>query len=349
MPYSHSIFKNEFKSHLKKILPFGSKVLDVGPGSGTYSDLFIDCDYEMDCVEIWEPYIGEFNLHSKYRNVYVSNVLDFDISNHDYIILGDVLEHINVLDAQNLIRKINSMNKYCMVAVPYLYSQGEYEGNIYEEHKQSDLTREIMEERFPELYLLYGDNSYGYYVNYRTLTTIANHNKTDKGTVYFEAHSYTDIYSDFINSNCSNCSLLEIGFWKGDSIRMWNQYNPNMTIFAIDNDPNVVDFLKETDKVNLYIGDQSDHELLNRIIKSTDLDFVVDDGSHNYLDILNSFSFIFPRMKMGSIYFIEDLHAPHAQYHKLTGGILNVLHNCKFSKKNIQMFCNNKLMIITKI
>lgn len=349
MPYSHSKFKNEFKNHLNKFLPNKSKILDVGPGSGTYSDLLIDSSYEIDCVEIWEPYIHEFNLSSKYKNVYISNILEFDMSEYDYIILGDVLEHIDVLSAKNLLNKINSLGKYCMVAVPYLYEQGEYEGNKYEEHKQPDLTPEIMTSRFPELHLLYGDDSYGYYINYKTLTTIANRHKTDKGTIYFEAHGYTEIYSDFISSNCSSCSLLEIGVWHGDSIRMWNEYNPNIDIYAIDNDPNVVNFLNKSEKFSLFIGNQSDNGLLYQIINSNDIDYVIDDGSHNYYDILNSFSFIFPRLKKGSIYFIEDLHAPHAEYHKLVGGILKILIDSKFSKKNIQMFCNNKLMVITKI
>jgi len=53
-----------------------------------------------------------------------------------------------------------------MIAVPFLYEQGEWEGNVYETHHQPDLTPAIMQERYPELNLLIGDNAYGYYVNY---------------------------------------------------------------------------------------------------------------------------------------------------------------------------------------
>jgi hypothetical protein len=52
-----------------------------------------------------------------------------------------------------------------MIAVPYLYEQGEEFGNIHETHLQPDLTPEIMLERYPDLKLIYGDENYGYYGN----------------------------------------------------------------------------------------------------------------------------------------------------------------------------------------
>jgi hypothetical protein len=53
-----------------------------------------------------------------------------------------------------------------MIAVPYMYRQGEWEGNVYETHWQPDLTPEVMALRYPELKLLVGDAVYGYYINY---------------------------------------------------------------------------------------------------------------------------------------------------------------------------------------
>ena len=51
-----------------------------------------------------------------------------------------------------------------IVAVPYQYEQGEEYGNVYEIHKQDDLTPEIVKKRYPMLKLLYGNDEYGYYV-----------------------------------------------------------------------------------------------------------------------------------------------------------------------------------------
>jgi len=80
--------------------------------------------------------------------------------------MGDVLEHIPANDAQALITKMEIEGKKCMVAIPYLYEQGEWEGNIYETHHQPDLTPQVMERRYPTLRHLRGNAEYAYYVNY---------------------------------------------------------------------------------------------------------------------------------------------------------------------------------------
>ena len=165
MPYSYNDFKIQIRFFFQKRIPKRTKILDVGPGAGTYWKLLGDLEYRMDCLEIYEPYIEMFNLSKKYDNVYLGNILEFDISKYDCIILGDILEHINSKDAKKLVTKIHNLNKKCLVAVPYEMEQGEYEGNVYETHLQPDLTPEIMLERYPELKLLIGNERYGYYIN----------------------------------------------------------------------------------------------------------------------------------------------------------------------------------------
>jgi hypothetical protein len=79
--------------------------------------------------------------------------------------MGDILEHLTVEDAKSILHKIKVNNQGVMIAVPYLYEQGEEFGNIHETHLQPDLTPEIMLERYPDLKLIYGDENYGYYGN----------------------------------------------------------------------------------------------------------------------------------------------------------------------------------------
>ena len=45
-----------------------------------------------------------------------------------------------------------------------MYPQGAIKDNIYEIHKQPDLTKENMLERYPDLKLLIGCDAYGYYI-----------------------------------------------------------------------------------------------------------------------------------------------------------------------------------------
>jgi hypothetical protein len=164
MPYSYSHYKEDVKKHIFQNIPSDAKILDVGPGSGTYAHLLRE-RYHIDGLEIFEPYIDRFGLRQFYNNVIVGNILEFDFSGYDYIIMGDILEHIKLEDATKLLENINNHCK-CLVAVPYLFEQGEWEGNIHETHHQPDLTPELFLQRYPYMNLLFGDNHYGYYINY---------------------------------------------------------------------------------------------------------------------------------------------------------------------------------------
>jgi hypothetical protein len=166
MPYSYDKFKLEVRDHIIQEISFSRncRILDVGPGAGTYSDL---TELQMDCVEIYEPYVEMYGLKNKYGKVIIGDVTEMELhGKYDYVILGDVLEHIKINQAVNLIDGFSKSGIKCLVAVPYQTEQGEYEGNVYETHHQPDLTPEIMSSRYPSLKLLYGDSSYGYYINY---------------------------------------------------------------------------------------------------------------------------------------------------------------------------------------
>lgn len=194
MPNSYNYFKQEVKEYFKDNVPNTKRILDAGPGEGTYSKLLRDLGYKMDCVEIHEPYTITYNLKDKYDNVFIGNILNQDITNYDFIILGDVLEHISADDAQNLIKKIVNQGKECLVAVPYLMPQDGLDDNDYEEHLQEDLTPEVMKHRYPELECLYSNYSYGYYVVKKEKE------KVEKAYVLYANENYFDIVSSCVKS-----------------------------------------------------------------------------------------------------------------------------------------------------
>lgn len=165
MPYSYSLYKDEIANHLRFITR-NKTVLDVGPGSGTYGSYLKGFCLKITGLEIYEPYVETFNLRNIYDEIIIGDINNHDIKNYDYIILGDVLEHLPINSAIHLIDKINLLNKQCLVAVPYLYEQGEEFGNIYETHHQSDITPKKIKSRYPSLNLIYGNEQYGYYKNY---------------------------------------------------------------------------------------------------------------------------------------------------------------------------------------
>jgi cephalosporin hydroxylase len=180
----------------------------------------------------------------------------------------------------------------------------------------------------------------------RRLTQLANLHTVDKGTEHYEKHGYTEQYDLYIPET-GKFTLLEIGIWHGDSLRMWNDYNPQLNIHAIDIDTNVYKYVNETDNIKIYIGDQSDSFFLNSVLeKSETPDFIIDDGSHNHLDIINSFNVLYDHLVDGGYYFIEDLHAPHAQVDNTYDKIMSMLSNKSY--QNIEWLCNKKLLVIHK-
>jgi phospholipid N-methyltransferase len=166
MPYSYGEYKLEIRDHIVDNFPNSTRILDVGPGSGSYGRLLKQHYPQLDAVEIFPHYIDQFNLQEFYRNIYIGDILDFDVTNYDYIILGDVLEHIPVDKAISLMYKFYNAGKKVLVAVPYKFIQGEEFGNIYETHHQDDLTIAIFYQRYPMFRLIYGDLKYGYFINY---------------------------------------------------------------------------------------------------------------------------------------------------------------------------------------
>ncbi len=137
---------------VRESIPADRKVLDIGSGWGKYRWLLPE--YEFDAVEVWEPYALLHKLDAYYDNVFIGEAVDYSYP-YDYgaVILGDVLEHMSIEDAQRVLNAAYSHADLVVIAVPFLHPQGEEEGNPYEEHLQEDLTEEVMAKRYPDLTL----------------------------------------------------------------------------------------------------------------------------------------------------------------------------------------------------
>jgi hypothetical protein len=187
------------------------------------------------------------------------------------------------------------------------------------------------------------------------LTKLANLYNSDKGTVFQEQHGYTLEYDKYIPEK-GNLTLLEIGILRGDSLKMWNDYNPELNIHGIDNDINVYNYISETEKIKIHIGDQSDINFLDSVAEKTGkLDFIIDDGSHHSVHIVSSFKGLYPYLNNGGYYFIEDLHAGHAHVNKTYKEIMEYLYMLQYTSENftkqyskIEFLFKRKLLVIQK-
>jgi hypothetical protein len=120
------------------------KVLDVGPGDGTYSKLFKENNIFLDTldgVEIWEPYVERYSLKNLYTNIFVEDIRSWNNFDYDLVIFGDVLEHMSKQDAISVWSKTSKLAKYAIISIPIVhYPQDECEGNPYEAHVKDDWT-----------------------------------------------------------------------------------------------------------------------------------------------------------------------------------------------------------------
>lgn len=145
-----TIVENEFTP--------SASILDVGAGKGKYRLLLPEYSW-VDAVEIWEPYVTGFQLREMYRSVYERDIHEVAEEffharvKYDLVIMGDVLEHLDVGAARRVITWLKPVASEIIIVVPYEYAQGEEHGNPYQEHKQPDLTVENMHERYPDLRL----------------------------------------------------------------------------------------------------------------------------------------------------------------------------------------------------
>jgi len=134
-----------------------AKILDVGFGSGVYGKLLRSFYYQnIDGLDVYGENIKEMGLDLIYNNIFIENILDFDFDFYDLIIMGDVLEHIDLESSKKLLSKFINGNKcdHIIISIPYEYEQDEVYGNKYEKHLQPKITYQYMKENFPYLKLI---------------------------------------------------------------------------------------------------------------------------------------------------------------------------------------------------
>lgn len=132
-------------------------------------------------------------------------------------------------------------------------------------------------------------------------------------------HRYTFYYHQlFKNLIQKKINFLEIGIFRGSSIRMWAKYFKKANIYGIDSceintsgellcNENILRKLNEIENVKCFKCDQDDKKTIENIFQNKVFDIVVDDGSHFIPDQLISLGILFEKLKPGGIYVIEDI------------------------------------------
>lgn len=150
----------------------------------------------------------------------------------------------------------------------------------------------------------------------KSLDSIFIETGTDKASKHptINGHNYAVHYDRlFTPIRDSARKVLEIGVGGGESIRGWLSYFESAHIHGID-------IVHDTNEWNTpggkpherYVfcqGDQSDESFWKCFIASygSDWDVVIDDGGHCNSEIITSFKMMWPHVRPGGLYCMEDL------------------------------------------
>lgn len=112
----------------------------------------------------------------------------------------------------------------------------------------------------------------------------------------------------FTAHNLNPTRILEVGVHMGESTKVFSQRYPDARIVGVDLVQNDIDF-SGFPQVTYLQCDQSDRNKLGAIVKTyfpDGIDLVIDDASHiGYLSRV-TFDVVFPFVRSGGIYLIED-------------------------------------------
>lgn len=133
--------------------------------------------------------------------------------------------------------------------------------------------------------------------------------KSDKGSV----HSYLPIYEKLLAPYRETATnVLEIGLFKGDSFRLWNEYFP-CNVYGIDCDikphGGLGDLTPLMDDWGAFISimDATDPQEIEKNFKGVKFDVIIEDAGHMITQQLQLYNLWKPYLNPGGIYIIEDI------------------------------------------
>jgi hypothetical protein len=160
-------------------------------------------------------------------------------------------------------------------------------------------------------------------------------------------HHYFDIYTrHFEPYRKRPIRMLEIGVFRGGSLRMWKKFfHPDSIIVGIDIDKDCRQHEIAGQQVHVRIGSQADPDFLRAVNEEFGpFDIILDDGSHKSYHQLISFTSLFrDALKDGGCYLVEDMHSNYWTSHvdtprsfmELAKDMIDMLHEPYLGRKEL--------------
>jgi hypothetical protein len=145
-----------------------------------------------------------------------------------------------------------------------------------------------------------------------TLIELAQRYGTDKAN-----HGFIWVYAEHFEPVREEIKkVLEIGVYKGESLQMWRDYFPNLKV-ALGWDINYYPPNSFGPKIVTAIVNQERLGHVKYALETLQrFDVIIDDGSHTMLAQQSTLGYLWPLLKPGGTFIIEDLHTslPHNPY-----------------------------------
>jgi hypothetical protein len=161
-------------------------------------------------------------------------------------------------------------------------------------------------------------------------------------------YHYFDIYTRYFERFRDRpITMLEIGVYRGGSLRMWKKYfHPDSTIVGIDVDESCQAHEIAHQNVFVRIGSQADPNFLANVNgEFGPFDIILDDGSHKTHHQIVSFGALYrDALKDGGCYMVEDVHTNYWIKHvdspetfiDLAKQMVDMMHEPYFDRKETQ-------------
>lgn len=139
------------------------------------------------------------------------------------------------------------------------------------------------------------------------LCAIAMKHGTDKGP---NGWGYTKEYFRVLSSRREEpLTIFEVGVFRGDSLRTWRDFFPNAKVYGIDNE-SVYFHDVDDPRIRIFRGDAYDPSVIGPALDEIgEIDFFIDDCLHHLPEQTKLLEMVWPRIRMGGLYAIEETYA----------------------------------------
>lgn len=262
----------------------------------------LQTSYKLGTKPVVEVMFNELLARLKARQLFASLIINYSIqdlfaSRNFYVKLSTVVDRVELLEDEDGIPDViirHSILDFVSLYRALLGAQDQLGRSALRGKIEGDeVLRELLLAGFHDA---------------PSLSSLAVTNGTDK----WGYHWYTTHYERFFEAvRNDRIRILEIGVGGtggakdgGGSLRMWKQYFPRGLVFGID----VLDKTPiEEQRIRTFQGDQADEQFLAKVIEEIgEPDIIVDDGCHFSGHVVKSFRCLFPVLRDGGIYVVED-------------------------------------------